>query len=604
MVPPAAPTSTPPEATDPWAALLEAVQRGLAATVQQLIGGVAPPELADVLDTTGGADWDIALPCHRFAKAAGVEVVPLAERLAGAYAPPPEVVAATPVRGYVNLRIDADWLTDTTLALVFARGPAYGSANPSGAPVCVEHTSANPTGPLHIGRVRNGIIGDSLARILRAAGHHVTTQYYADDMGRQSAMISWIWSKPPSEWPEVIRGAVPDAAAPLDDDPRPDKAYGRPYPAVSAYLKEDREAAAEVAAIGERLETGEVPAEHRRLADRILQGMLASLERLHIEFDEVVWESGLLTDGSVAEVVRRLRAAPHAVTEENGALAIDATTYELPKDDAHVIVMRANGTSLYVTRDVAYHLAKFARFPRTIDVLGSDHLLHAKTLGALLDEIGEARRPEFVLYQLVALPGGAKMSTRGGSAVYLDTLLDEAVVRARAEVLQRREDLATADVDAIAESVGVGSVRYHIARVAPDKAVKFQWEEALSFEGRSGPFVQYAYARASSILRKAGTIPLTWTRRPSDLAAPEERALVRTISRLPGRVLYAAKGAHVHAIAGYAHDLAEEFNRFYQQVPVIRAGPERESRLALVQAARQTLANTLELLGLDSLEAM
>lgn len=604
MVPAAAPAANAPDPADPWASITERVRHGLAATLQQLTGGPTPPDLADLVDTAGGTDWDLALPCHRFAKAGGLEVGALAERVAAAFVRPPEVVAVSTLRGYVNLRLDADWLTDTTLGLVFARGGRYGSVEARGISVCVEHTSANPTGPLHIGRVRNGIVGDTLARVLRAAGHGVTTQYYADDMGRQSAMISWIWSKPTDEWPEEIRTAVPDAAAPPDDDPRPDKTLGRPYPAVSAYLKEHPEAADEVAELGEQLESGEVPAEHRRLAERILRGILTSLARMHIEFDEVVWESGFIADGSVAEVIRRLRAAPHAIVEENGAAAIDAAPYDLPKDNARVIVTRANGTSLYVTRDVAYHLAKFARFPRTIDVLGSDHLLHARTLEALLHEIGEVRAPEFVLYQLVVLPGGAKMSTRGGSAVYLDSLLDEAVVRARAEVLKRREDLGAADVDAIAESVGVGSVRYHIVRVAPDKAVKFQWEEALSFEGRSGPFVQYAYARASSILRKAGTTPSAWTRRPSELSAPEERALIRTISRLPGCVAYAAKGAHVHAIAGYAHDLAEEFNRFYQAVPVLRSGPERESRLALVQAARQTLGNTLELLGLDHLEAM
>jgi arginyl-tRNA synthetase len=303
-------------------------------------------------------------------------------------------------------------------------------------------------------------------------------------------------------------------------------------------------------------------------------------------------------------VVERLRKAPHAVVEANGAGAIDATTYHLPKEDARIIVTRADGTSLYVTRDVAYHLAKLARFPRVIDVLGQDHLLHAKTLLALLTELGEARAPEFVLYQYVVLPDGGKMSTRQGTAVFLDDLLDEAVERARKEILARREDLGADEVESIAAKLGGSAVRYHIVRVAPDKAVRFAWEDALSFEGRSGPFAQYSYARASSILRKAGSTPTAWTGRASEVASAPERALVRTISRFPGLVAYAARTAHVHTIAGYAHDLAETFNRFYQDVPVLRAEVERESRLALVQAARQTLGNTLELLGLDRLEAM
>ncbi len=169
--------------------------------------------------------------------------------------------------------------------------------------------------------------------------------------------------------------------------------------------------------------------------------MLASLARLGIGFDEFVWESDLLRDGSVERTLDRLRGATLAVREENGAWAIDASGFALPKESTKVVFQRGDGTSLYVTRDVAYHLAKFARFAGVIDVLGQDHQLHARTLDALLAAIGEARRPVFVIYQDITVPEGGRMSTRGGSAVWLDQLLEEAVERARGEVLARRPDL-------------------------------------------------------------------------------------------------------------------------------------------------------------------
>jgi len=429
----------------------------------------------------------------------------------------------------------------------------------------------------------------------------VVTQYYVDDMGRQTAMITWVWSKPRESWPEPIRKAVDGQEVTGE---KPDRHWGRPYPAVSAYLKEHEDAREEVAHLVQQLESGEPPPQHRTWAQAILDGMLQSLARLRITFDEFVWESDFVRDGSVNQVLERLRHTPHAVEESNGAWAIDAEGRGLPKESTHLVFQRSNGTSLYLTRDIAYHLAKFSRFARVIDVLGQDHQLHARSLDVMLEEIGEARRPTYIIYQDITVPEGGRMSTRGGSAVWLDHLLAEAVDRARAEVLARREDLADADVDRIAEAVATGAVRYHIVRAAPDKPVVFRWEDALSFEGRSGPFVQYSYARASSVLRKGDAAQPPYPYEAARLSHPEEAALIRILSRFPRTVAYAARTGHVHAVAGYAHELADQFNRFYHAVPVLRSGDQRASRVALVAATRQTLGNALELLGIVPLDAM
>jgi arginyl-tRNA synthetase len=560
-----------------------------------------PDAVLASLNLDGGPEGEVAFPCHRVGQSAGRKADELASEIALAV-PPSDLVRSVSSKGaYVNFRVDPARLTQATLELALTRGNRFGHAEPSGPPVVVEHTSANPTGPFHIGRVRNGIIGDTFARVLRAAGVPVTTQYYVDDMGRQAAMITWIWTKPRDEWPEAIRKTVDGAETPGE---KTDLHRGRPYPAVSTYLKENEGAREEVARLVQRIEAGDAPPEHRTLAQAILTGMLQSLARLRISFDEFVWESDLVRDGSVDRVLERLRACPTAVREENGAWAIDASRYGLPKESTHLVFQRADGTSLYITRDVAYHLSKFARFARSIDVLGQDHQLHARCLDALLEELGETQRPMFVIYQDITVPEGGRMSTRGGSAVWLDELLSEAVDRARAEVLKRREDLAEADVDKIAEAVATGAIRFHVVRAAPDKPVVFRWADALSFEGRSGPFLQYSYARASSVLRKGGAEMPPYPFDAGRLTDPEEAALVRILARFPRTVAYVARTGHVHSLAGYAHELADQFNRFYHAVPVLRSGDERASRIALVAAVRQTLGNALDLLGVVPLEAM
>jgi arginyl-tRNA synthetase len=595
------PTDPRSAVTDPTGEFVDTVVSGLVHSLGTL-GVALPPETVRAqLDLDGGVEGNFAFPVHRAAAAARQPPDEFASATAGAFPTSPSIRSVVAKGAYVNFTVEPALLAASTLGLVHARGAAYGGGPEGGVPACVEHTSANATGPFHIGRVRNAIIGDTLARILRAAGTPVTTQYYVDDMGRQAAMITWIWSKPREAWPEPVRAAVDGQEVPGE---KPDAHRGRPYPAVSAYLKEHPEAQAEVADLVRQVETGTPPPQHRELTQSILDGMLESLARLGITFDEFVWESDFLRDGSVDRVLERLHHAPHAVREENGAWAIDTTSYGLPKESTRVVFQRGDGTSLYVLRDVAYHLSKFARFDRVIDVLGQDHQLHARTLNALLAEMGESRRPTFLIYQDITVPEGGRMSTRGGSAVWLDHLLAEALDRARREVLARREDLTPAESERIAEAVATGAVRYHIVRVSPEKPVVFRWEDALSFEGRSGPFAQYAYARSASVLRKAERDHGPYPFDASQLTDPEEVALIWVLARFPRVVASAATSMHVHAIAGYAHDLADQFNRFYHAVPVLRSEELRESRVALVAAVHQTLGNALDLLGIPRLESM
>ncbi|MCJ7606495.1 MAG: arginine--tRNA ligase, partial [Thermoplasmata archaeon] len=253
--------------------------------------------------------------------------------------------------------------------------------------------------------------------------------------------------------------------------------------------------------------------------------------------------------------------------------------------------------------DLAYHSDKFGRTDTAINVLGEDQKLGMQQLAAALSILGTDRKPEAVFYAFVSLPEG-KMSTRSGKVVYIDDLIDEAVARAYEEVKKRRTDLSEERMRVIARTVGVGALRYNIIRIQAEKQIVFKWEDALNFEGSSAPFIQYAHARACSILDKAEP---TERGRPQAgrLVNEHERALAKLVASFPSVVRDCADNRRAHPIATYAQDLAAQFNQFYRFVPVLRAeGDTREARLALVEAAMWTLRNALTSLGLEAPEEM
>jgi arginyl-tRNA synthetase len=359
------------------------------------------------------------------------------------------------------------------------------------------------------------------------------------------------------------------------------------------------------------LESGDEAAYERvgEVVDTVLAGMRECLLRLPAAFDEFVRETRFMRDGSTDEVVDRLRDRPESVYEED-AWQIELDDYGIEKN---LVFLRSDGTSLYTTRDLAHHEWKFETFDRAVTVLGEDHKLQADQLRATLDLLGnDVSQLSNVIYSYVNLPEG-KMSTRAGTGVDLDDLLDEAVARAREEYESRAEDrlrdddLTEVDVERIAEQVGIGAVRYDIVSKQPTKSITFRWEEALDFEAQSAPYVQYVHARCCGILDEAGEAGAVPDRLPdaSTLATEEERALLLTLARFEGVVERAADELEPHRVATYTRELAEAFNAFYRECPVLRAeGDLREARLALVRASRHAVANALGLLGVAAPDSM
>jgi len=269
--------------------------------------------------------------------------------------------------------------------------------------------------------------------------------------------------------------------------------------------------------------------------------------------------------------------------------------------------MRSDGTTLYTTRDLAYHMWKLSKGD-CVNVIANEQTLPQRQLRAGLSILGvkdAERRVRHLSYELVSIPGMA-MSSREGKFISADQVLAEGVKRAAAEIKERKLDLPEGEKEQIAKAVGLGAIKYNILKVGPLKHLVFKWEEALNFEGDSAPYLQYAHARALRILENAGTVPKA---DKVDYAKVEfteqERDLLIQLTRFGRVVGEAACGLKPNLVANYAYDLAESFNKFYYKCPVIESAAEqRKFRVLLVSCVRQVLANALGLIGVEPLERM
>ena len=513
-----------------------------------------------------------------------------------------EYIGGVTTKGpYINFQTTDRYRQETVEA---AQAGDYGRLNDREESVVVEHTSANPTGPVHVGRARNPILGDAVANTLDMAGYDVERHYYVNDAGRQMAVFTWAYEK--------------FDEADLDSEPARDRAeydLVRYYRKGNSFLEDADEATAEaaedeIAAIMQGLEAGDEDTYDRvgEVVDTVLGGMKGCLARLPAEFDEFVKETRFMRDGSTDDVAARLKDSEYAVYDEE-AWQLELDDYDI---DKNLVFLRSDETSLYTTRDLAHHEWKFDNFDRAVTVLGEDHKLQARQLQATLDILGtDPDRLDDVIYSYVNLPEG-KMSTRRGTGVMLDDLLDEAIDRAREEVENRLndrirdDDLNNEDIERIAHQVGIGAVRYDIVSKQPTKGITFKWEEALDFEAQSAPYVQYVHARCCGILAEADDKPSVDDIDIEALSTPEEAALIDAIARFPAVIEDAADELTPHRVATYTREIADAFNAFYRSCPVLSADAEatRRSRLALVAAAQHTVANSLAVLGVEAPDSM
>lgn len=535
---------------------------------------------------------DLAVPCFQMSKALRKAPAAIAEELASNIEVKGLISSVTALNGYLNFKMDEKALFEDTISTIIEQDECYGSHPSKGIRVNVEHTSTNPTGPIHVGRARNPVIGDTFARCLSKFGYDVTTEYYVNDVGKQVVILTW-----------GVNNLTEDQVDMTEDRDKTDHKWVAYYRLANKLMETDPAVSEEISDMLRRFEAGdqEIIDTVRKTAEGMLGGLRETLSNIGVELDVYTWESKFIADGSAKNVVEKLKESKYAGQEENGAWYLDLKDFGIQGKNTKFTFTRADGTTLYTTRDLAYHLDKFTRADKLVDVLGEDQKLGSKQLCSALEILGCERMPEPMFYSFVSLPEG-KMSTRKGVVVYLDDLIDEAVSRAYEEIKNRRSDYSEEKMMEIAKIVGIGAIRYNIVRVQPEKQFVFKWNDALNFDGNSGPFLQYSHARSCSMLRKAGEYNVVSD--ASKYTDETEKKLIKTLSKFPSIIQQAAEDRRIHLLPAYGHEVASAFNQFYASVPVLNSGDSRDARITLVNCTRIVLRNILGCMGMGAPEEM
>lgn len=445
----------------------------------------------------------------------------------------------------------------------------------------IEHTSINPNASPHVGRARNAIIGDSLARLLKFAGYGTQVRYFVNDVGKQIAVLVYGYEK------EKTGGLKFEDLLGI-------------YVKASREVEERPEVEKEIFLLLQRFEAGDTSTvqKFREVVGICVRGQEAILRELGAHYDSFDYESEFLGKGVVGRVMKDLEKTGKLFTDEEGRKVLDLSDFM--KESPYLVVARSDGTSLYPIRDIAYTIEKIKNTKGlNLVVLGEDQKLYFRQISEALRLLGH-EPPKVVHYSFVLLPSG-KMSTRKGEVVLLKDFIEEAYGEAMKEVESRYKDIGRQENERRARAIAVAAVRYAIVKVSPEKNVMFNLSEAVRLEGDTGPYLQYTYARARSILEKGR--PGSFD--PSFLKDEKEKALIKELARFPKVVGSSIVDLKPHYIANYAYGLCERFNSFYQSLRVLQApGGEREARLALVESLARVLGECLSILGIEALEEM
>ena len=591
--------------------MLRTVLEPLLETALQSIGVTSQHWRSMLVRSREHAQGDLSLPCFPFAKELGKSPIEIAEQLAEALSSDSALGEVNAVAGYLNIKADPHWLANQVMNNGVRIGDAYGKKPAVEQQILIEHTSANPNGPFHVGRARNAILGDTLVRLHRLHGNNVRAEYYVDDMGKQVGVLAWALANLSAEEVEQTL----DQRDPVNPkwQGKADHERVRWYQAAQSIRQERSDKEEIEIEIGRMVHASEhgdeaVLQAFQDAYQPVLDGMLATLQRLGIDFDTFTKESMFVTNGDVAKLMEQFKTLDIHGVADNGAEFLDLGARGL-KGKTEFFFRRGDGSSLYATRDIAYHIWKWNQCDQLINVLGEDHKLQAKQVGMTLTELGQ-KTPDVLFYSFIKLPEG-KMSTRKGNVVYMDDLLEEAQAQAAAVVRELHPDYADELVASISEAAGTSAVRFNIIKVSPDKGFTFRWEEALAFEGGSAPFVMYSHARACSIVRKCqkAGIDIAANISNKEIAVPTQMPkgmveLLRTICVHSDVLSKAVNDRRPHLFANQLLQLATSFNSFYRDCMILKDGELNVFNLQLSEITRNLMRTSMEGLGIVPIEQM
>jgi arginyl-tRNA synthetase len=508
------------------------------------------------------------------------------------------------IRGYLNVYVGPSVYAGTVVDTVLERGAEYGRGDSKPDRVMVEYAQPNTHHSFHIGHARNAILGESLARIVEFAGYETIRASYPGDHGLGVIKCMWGYKRFfEGQEPEGVheRGqwlltvyAEANALLGLDEDEDELKSTEQPQ-----YEAEVRE-------MYRKWDEGDP--EIRELWAKTRQWSLDELEdilkMLDIEMDVFFYESEV--DEPAKIIVEELIELGIAEDErpEGGPVIVKIDEKLGLKKEKYrtAVLLRNDGTTLYLAKDLALAKAKFEqhKVDRSLYVVDVRQSFHFEQAFKILELWGfhQAAKCAHLAYGYVSLPAGA-MSARRGNVVLFKDVVDETYRRVGEIIDEKNPDLSAEQRDTAARQVSMGALSYAMLSVDSKKDIVFDWDRALDFEGQAAPYIQYAHVRANSILQRGGKLPGPLSI-DHDLA-PSEVELLDRISRFPDEAMQAAEDYNPQLIATYAYDLARDFTTFYQHCPVLKAeGAVRDARLRITAAAKQVLATSLGLLSIQA----
>ncbi len=472
---------------------------------------------------------------------------------------------------YVNFFLDRNDFALSLIDEIKKQKEKFGSENiGKGKKVLVEHTSINPNASPHVGRARNAIIGDSIVKILKFEGFKPEVHYLVNDVSKQIAML-------------VLAGAEKKNFAEMLSE----------YVKIAAKVKKSKAVEKHVFELLYKFEEGNknVTEKFMKITKTCVEGQRKILSELGINYEVFDYESTYLDKAK--KVLSNLEKTGKLFKDEDERKVLDlkGTSVENQMKSPVLVLTRSDGTGLYPLRDIAYSLDKMKKSDFNIIVLGEDQKLYMQQVREALKLLG-SEAPQVVHYSYILLSKSGKskkMATRKGEVVLLEDFLKDAI--AKAEKKSKKKSYAPI--------IGIGAVKYSILKNNSNKIINFNLDDALTFEGDTGPYLIYSYARANSILKKS-------KKKDSENSfelEEKEISLIKKMSEFKEVVGKAYNSLNPSYIANYSYQLAQIFNEFYHACPVIGSKKEK-FRISLVESFMQVLKNSLGLLGIETLDEM
>ncbi len=584
------------------------------AVIEELYGVQVPEKMVQLQETRAEFEGQLTLVVFPFLKmskkAPEATAQEIGEQLVVKV---PEVISKfNVIKGFLNLVINpAQWIE---LLESIQQNPTFGftPVTEESPLVMIEYSSPNTNKPLHLGHVRNNLLGWALANVMQANGNKVVKTNIVNDRGIHicKSMLAWL------KWGN---GETPESSGKKGDHligdyyVAFDKHYREEVKELVAQGMDEEQAKQEAPLIKEAHEMlvkweqndPEVRALWKKMNEWVYAGFDETYKALGVSFDKIYYESETYLEGK--EKVEEGLQKGFFYRREDGSVWADLTKEGLDEK----LLLRSDGTSVYMTQDIGTAKLRFQDFPidKMIYVVGNEQNYHFQVLSILLDKLGFKWGKDLVhfSYGMVELPNG-KMKSREGTVVDADDLIATMISDARqmsADKVNKLEGITEEEAQEIARIVGMGALKYFILKVDARKNMLFNPEESIDFNGNTGPFIQYTYARIRSILRKAGDVDLTALANDTELS-DKEISLIQHLQGFQAAVKQAGADYNPSCIANYCYELVKEYNQFYHDFSVLREEDEKKRlfRIALSAAVSQVVKNGMGLLGIEVPERM